>query len=464
MAEIQYVMGGLVFACTVIVYGVLLALARRWRRGFDAEPERYWTAPKAERVADLTRAVWRPKLVSVLYALAYFTNGYNRVAFSVWIPLFLFQVRGLGAVEVALFVSLIYLAWGWKMFVGLVADALPLRFRRRVYRRLPWFLLTGVLYVIGTVVFVVYDSTRMPVWTVFLPTVVMITTAGAVFDVAADSYVVDATPPAWHGRTLGTASRMGRTVGGVLASVLPPVLIGVGGYRLVFLSAGLTGWVAFLCLVLKEPVLEGERVFTRKAIAFTFSEPTVLLGAVTTLLFAFSLRPVASPLGGMFTFILQEVVDASPELVGHISLVALLGGVPGSLLAGWAADKWGHKKMFVVSGAATAVAGLLWIPLQEGMVLYFTATAVVLSLLHTFNLACLLALMGDITPLALASTVFQMYMSFLWIGNVPMSILVGYLITRNLPLCLAFMSGCTVLVSVTGGLIKPFEAGKADKT
>lgn len=457
-------MGALVFACTVFAYGILLVLARRWRKGFEAESVSFWTASKEERVAELTRSVWKPRLIRVLYALAYFTNGYNRVAFSVWIPLFLFQVRRLGTIEVTLFTSLIYVTWGWKMFVGLVVDALPIPFRGRYYRRLPWFLLTGVLYVMGSVIFLVYDSTNMPVWTVFFPTVLLVTTAGALFDISADSYVVDATPPEWHGRTLGTASRIGRALGGGLASVLPPLLIAFGGYRLVFLSASLTGVLAFFCLVLQEPVLEGERIFNRKAIAFTFSEKVVLLGSLTTLLFAFSFRPVASPLGGMFTFIVKEVVEASPELVGTISLLTLLGGVPGSIVAGWAADKWGHKKMFVVSGLGFAFSGLLWINLQRGAVLWFTSTAVLMSFLNTFNLACLLALMGDITPLALSSTVFQMYMSFIWIGNVPMSLFIGYYITSNFPLCLAAMFCCTILMSVIGGLIKPFEAGKAVKT
>ena len=260
-------MGALVFACTVFAYGILLVLARQWRKGFKAESVSYWTAPKEERVADLTRSIWKPRLIGGLYALAYFTNGYNRVAFSVWIPLFLFQVRRLGTMEVTLFTSLIYVTWGWKMFVGLVVDAFPIPFRGRFYRRLPWFLVTGVLYVMGSIIFLVYDSTNMPVWTVFLPTVLLVTTAGALFDISADSYVVDATPPEWHGRTLGTASRIGRALGGGVASVLPPLLITIGGYRLVFLSASLTGVLAFIFLVLQEPVLEGERIFNRKAIA-----------------------------------------------------------------------------------------------------------------------------------------------------------------------------------------------------
>jgi len=166
----------------------------------------------------------------------------------------------------------------------------------------------------------------------------------------------------------------------------------------------------------------------------------------------------------MFAFIVKEVVGISPEVVGRISLVTLLVGIPGSIIGGWAADKYGHRRVFVVSGFALAASGLLWLNLREGMVLWFTSTASLISFLYTVNFACLLALTGDITPFALSSTVYQMYMSFIWIGNIPVSVLIGYLVTTNLPLCLVLMSLFTVLMSVVGAFIKPFEVGKASKT
>jgi len=109
----------------------------------------YWTAPKEKRVSDLINTVWQPRLVAGLYGLAYLVNGYTRVVFSVWIPFFLFQERGLATVDVALFVGLIYVSWSWKMFIGILIDAFPIRFRGGLYRRLPWFLAAGLLYLVG---------------------------------------------------------------------------------------------------------------------------------------------------------------------------------------------------------------------------------------------------------------------------------------------------------------------------
>ena len=312
--------------------------------------------------------------------------------------------------------------------------------------------------------FLLFDPTVMPVWTVFLTTILLVTTAGAFLDIAADSYAVDATPPEWHGRVLGTASRLGRVVGGCLASVLPPTLLNIGGYRLVFLTASLTGLLSFLCLILKEPPLEKERLFSREAIAFTFTERTVVLGCLTTLAYAFSLRPIATSLGGMFAFIVREIVGVSPEVVGRISLITLLSGVPASFIGGWASDRWGHKRVLVASSLLLGASGLLWLNLREGMVPWFIFSAAIIGFFYTINLASLLALMGDITPLALSSTVYQMYMSFIWIGNIPVSVVVGYLLTINLPLCLGLMIFFTLSMAVVGRWIKPFEVAKATST
>jgi hypothetical protein len=92
LVEIQFVVGIAVFSCTVIVYATLFVLGYKWKKSFKAKGVKYWATSKEERVAELTREIWRPKLVMLLYGLAYLTNGYNRITFSVWIPFYLLQV------------------------------------------------------------------------------------------------------------------------------------------------------------------------------------------------------------------------------------------------------------------------------------------------------------------------------------------------------------------------------------
>jgi len=458
--KLQYLIAIAVVLCTSVAYLVLFLLGRRWRRTFEESGISYWTAPKEQRVKELTDGFWQPRRVMTLYGLAYFTNGYSRTCFSLWAPLFLLQIRGLSVVDAALFTGLIYMAWSWKMFIGLASDALPIKWRGTSYRRLPWFLVTGVLYLVATAVFILYSPDELPIWTVLLPAVTAVITAGAIYDATADAYVVDVVPPSWHARVLGTVNTIGRSTGGILACVLPPLLIRLGGYQLVFLSAGISGITAFACLLQREPQLTHERVFNRQAIAFTFTEKAVLIASIFHLSQAFTLRRLTNPLGGLFSFIVQDIVGASPDLVGKIGVVILLGGIPGSLIGGWAADKWGHKKIFIVSSVIIALSGLLWVPVQRGMVAQFVVVAIISSILSNIVMSSMLALAADMTPLALSATVFQMYMSLLWISNVPVSITTGLLLDINLSTTIIVTSALSLAPLLFVKFMKTYEASK----
>jgi hypothetical protein len=118
----------------------------------------------------------------------------------------------------------------------------------------------------------------------------------------------------------------------------------------------------------------------------------------------------------------------------------------------------------VASSLVLGASGLLWINLKEGLVYWFTVSAIIINFFYTINFASLLALVADITPLALSSTVFQMYMSFIWIGNIPVSVIVGYLLSTKLQLCLTLMIFFTVLMAIIGRRIEPYEIGKATNT
>ena len=461
--KFEHGLGVAVFICTLSAYIVLLTIGHRWRRRFEADGVTYWKAPKQERMAELMRGVWEPRKVAALYGLAYFTNGYIRTSFSLWVPVFLLDVVGVSTFEAALFVGLMYASWSWKMFIGLVSDGLPLQWQGRRYRRMPWFILAGVLYASGTLVMLFEELETASVWTVMFPAVVAILTAGAFYDMAADSYAIDVTPPEYHARVFGSVSTASQSIGSAMACVLPTFILAVGGYNLVFTVAGITGLTAFLFLTAREPELEHERVFSRRAIAFTFTERTVIVAALVMLARVFTPQKITAPLGGMFTFTIREVVSADPAMVGTLGLVATLAGLPGSLLGGSSADRWGHKRMFAVSSLAFAGAGLLWTTLSPGAVAWFLVVAMISSFIERFWSGTIYPLMADATPLALSSTVYQMYMSFAWIGNIPASILIGFLLNFSLSFTSLVMSALTGVVLLLGILIRPYEAGKATR-
>jgi MFS family permease len=328
---------------------------------------------------------------------------------------------------------------------------------------MPWFVITGILYLLGVVIMILSDFETAPVWRVLFPAVVSIITAGAFYDMAADSYALDVTPPEYHARVIGGASTSGQSIGSALATILPLWLLNVGGYKLVFTLAGLTGLTSFLFLSAKEPEAQEERSFSRKAVAFTFTEVTVMLAAILMLSRSFTVMKITAPLGGMFSFTIREVVGADVSLVSTLGLAATLAGLPGSLLGGNTADRFGHKKTFIGVSLLFAGTGLLWTTLRPGAVTWFIVVAMMSSFMERFWTGTIFALMADATPLALSSTVFQMYMSFTWIGNIPSSIVIGYLLEFSLTTTALVTSSLILVTLVIGYFLKPYEAGKASR-
>jgi MFS family permease len=459
----NYKLGIAVFTFTASAYLILFLLGRKWRREFEAEGITYWESSKELRMEELMTPTWEPKKVAFLYGVSYFSNGFVRTTFSLWVPIFLLEVVGVTTLEASLFVGLMYVSWSWKMFIGLVADIFPIKWHGKYYKRMPWFVVTGTLYLLGIIIMILSDFETAPVWKVLFPAVVSIITAGAFYDMAADSYTIDVTPPEYHARIIGGASTSGQSLGSALATILPIWLLNIGGYKLVFTLAGLTGLTSFLFLTAKEPEVQEERSFSKKAVAFTFTEVTVILAALLMFTRAFTVMKITAPLGGMFSFTIREVVGADVGLVSTLGLAATLAGLPGSLLGGNTADRFGHKKTFIIASLIFAGAGLLWTTLQPGAVTWFIIVAMISSFMERFWTGTVFALMADATPLALSSTVYQMYMSFSWIGNIPSSILIGYLLEFSLRTTALVTSSLIILTLILGYFLKPYEAGKASK-
>jgi hypothetical protein len=99
--------------------------------------------------------------------------------------------------------------------------------------------------------------------------------------------------------------------------------------------------------------------------------------------------------------------------------------------------------------------------LSPGGVTWFIVVAIISSFFERFWIGTVFALMADATPLAMSSTVYQMYMSWSWIGNIPASLLIGYLLGYSIRITALVMSALTIVVLIFGIFIRPYEAGKA---
>jgi MFS family permease len=177
---------------------------------------------------------------------------------------------------------------------------------------------------------------------------------------------------------------------------------------------------------------------------------------------AIGTRRISNPTGGMFSLVMNEIVGGfTPETAGRISVLVLLSGIPASVVGGLAADRWGHKRIYFIAGLGVMVTGYLWMTLKPGMVTWFIVLAVISNFVERISSGGRMALMADSTPLALSATVFQMYMSFSWVGNIPASIIIGYLLPRDISLLFAILSTFTLLPLFLVRYLKPYEAAKA---
>ena len=124
--KLSYKLGVGVFFFTIIVYGLFFLLGKKWRREYEAQGVSYWRTSKEERMAELMVEVWEPRKIIILYTLSYFSNGFVRTTFNLWVPVYLLDVAGINTIEASLFVGLMYITWSWKMFLGLIADIFPI--------------------------------------------------------------------------------------------------------------------------------------------------------------------------------------------------------------------------------------------------------------------------------------------------------------------------------------------------
>ena len=152
---------------------------------------------------------------------------------------------------------------------------------------------------------------------------------------------------------------------------------------------------------------------------------------------------------------------ADISLVSTLGLVATLAGLPGSWVGGTVSDKYGHKRAFILASVAFMAAGFLWTTIAQGAVFWFIIVAMISAFFERFWTGTVFAIMADSTPLAMSSTVYQMYMSWSWIGNIPASVMIGYLLDLGLGTTALVTSSLMLVPLALGLLIKPFEAGKA---
>jgi MFS family permease len=178
------------------------------------------------------------------------------------------------------------------------------------------------------------------------------------------SMTSDIVPLSGRGRFFSTRN-MAMAVTGMVATYLVGQLISaIGeplGYQLAMGIAFLFGLVATVCYasIQEIPVVEPAPAGARDRTSFFRSlrlHSTFLAFCATTALWNFFLQ-LAGPFFGPF---LVEGLGASAAVVGALGVVSSLATLPGQRLFGVLVDRWGSRRVQVITGLVVPLLPLAW--------------------------------------------------------------------------------------------------------
>jgi MFS family permease len=176
----------------------------------------------------------------------------------------------------------------------------------------------------------------------------------------------DIVPLRWRGRYFGTRNIvMGLTnmTTTLLVGFLITQIPAVGGYQVALGLAFLIGAIStFSFAQLREPELppqapSAQSPYSPAALWSTLkSNPTFLGFCAQALVWNLGLS-IAGP---FFNVYLVQNLKASAAMVGVVSIVSTITGLPGQRLFGYLADKWGPRKIQVITGFLIPILPISW--------------------------------------------------------------------------------------------------------
>jgi PAT family beta-lactamase induction signal transducer AmpG len=348
---------------------------------------------------------WKPRLYYTMYGLFYFAQGLAMTAGPLWIPVYLREVFNLSPAVVTSTWALAMLPWYVKIIYGIMSDAVPIG---RFGRRRPYIAAGALLSLLGWVLL-----PMLPWGGLWIGAMLMMMLGVGVSDSVIDGLALDVVPGDRRGTMLGIGWAA-RGVGAVVAGLLGGLIVGRVGYDGVFLLAGLVSAILTLgCLIIEAPSVAAERRITRAALADTFKSKALYLGLV---LLPLTVVPVGMTMILLGPFA-RETLNLSVEMTGAFSACFYVGNIIGAPVAGRLADKFGHKRVFYFYMPIYGLFILLMALSQAGSLPLAFALVGLMGFGFGLQSGGTLAIAGDLTPPALAATIFALYMSFMNIGT-----------------------------------------------
>ena len=355
---------------------------------------------EAERIIEHEPAVVRRNFVLNVVDGAVFTFGLGFASRSTVLPVFVKNVGGEGIA-----ISLIPVLWilGFNLpqiaisnYVGHVSPKKPLLLKTGIMQRLPWLLLAVVTFLwidaippaVALPLFLVLftlaaagGSLNLPVWFDIVSKITPVRLRGRLFALRTV-----------FGGALGIAA--GWIVERVLATWPYPDSFGVL-FGLAF-GAMMISYV-FICLL-----EEGNRVLPKRTLRYREylrSLPHILRTQVNfrNFLIGESLLVAATMVEAFFVVDAISSFGLPDSYAGRFTAVIMLSMVVGTLIFGYAADRWGHRINMVLSAAWMIVASAAALMADRVEVYYvvFIASALTLGLRTVSRLPIVAELCGE---------------------------------------------------------------------
>lgn len=180
------------------------------------------------------------------------------------------------------------------------------------------------------------------------------------------SLTADVVPLAWRGRYFGSRN-ISMSVANILVTFIAGQIITLAmapiiGYQIVYGVAFLFGAGATFCYAQiheepKAPDRSAMTAFSPASLIQSFREDVNFRNfCVSQMIWNFSLN-IAGP---FFSVYQVEVLKATPAIVGMLSIVSSVAGIPALRLFGSLNDRWGARKLTLLTGLLIPPVPVLW--------------------------------------------------------------------------------------------------------
>lgn len=348
----------------------------------------------------------------LVFGSLYFSEGIMIALTTVILPVYLVE-KGISLPVIGLVVGITSLPWVIKFVFGGIAD------KFRTIGRKPFILLGGILGALSAVALAFIDPVLAIIpFSLFL----FLMRCGIVFlDVSSDGMAIEVTKPRERGKVNG-AMFAGQFFGMAFGAFILPLLAHNLGYFWAFIATGIViSAVILLPLLINEEVNREKSVITQ-ALLIELKRKVIIMLMIFLPLTTLSI--------GFLETIMPPYMKLSVSLdIGYIGIIALyysLAMAAGSIVGGFASDRYGRKSTLFTVLSIAALSSFLLVITKN-----FYSTAAIWAIVGftqggISSIGC--AILMDFVNPKIGATEFSIMTSFFNLGSTVGATFSGFIV------------------------------------